>query len=113
MTGTEPRTFLPLQHAFITVKEMEYQLSPEAEQFLASVVAGGQFVSKEAALEAAVAALREKSDLPLVPEEHVELVEAAIVSAQEGRLREFTPGDWWRLRQFARDIAAQGNSSGP
>lgn len=92
---------------------MQYQLSPQAEQFLASIVAAGQFASKDAALEAAVAALREKSEVSAVPEEHVEFVEAAIVSVQEGRVREFTPGDWLRLRQFASDVAAQGNSGTP
>jgi hypothetical protein len=39
---------------------MDKALSPQSEQYLASVVAGGLFPSKEAALEAAVAALREK-----------------------------------------------------
>ena len=76
---------------------MTYQLSPQSEQFLASVVAGGQYASKEAALEAAIAALREKSELSRqVPEEHRELVEEAIVSAHDGRLREMSPEDWSR-----------------
>lgn len=89
---------------------MAYQLSPQSEQFLASVVAGGQFVSKEAALEAAVAALREKNGPPPVPQEHVELVEEAIVAAQAGRLRELTATDWSRLREFAQQAAAQNPS---
>jgi hypothetical protein len=40
---------------------MAYELSPQSEQYIASVVSGGLFSSKEAALEAAVAALREKT----------------------------------------------------
>jgi hypothetical protein len=55
---------------------MVKELSPQAEQYLAGVVAGGLFPSKEAALEAAAAALREKTDeIPFVPDEHMEQVE--------------------------------------
>jgi exoribonuclease II len=75
--------------------------------------AGGLFASKEAALEAAVAALREKSErLPVVPDEPMELVEEAVSSAQEGRLRELTDGDWSRLRRLAHDVAARSVSGG-
>lgn len=92
---------------------MAYELSPQTEQYLTSVVAGGQFASKEAALEAAVAALREKSEyLPAVPDEQMELVEEAIASAQEDRLRELTDGDWSRLRRLAQDVAARSAAGG-
>ncbi len=85
---------------------MSYDLSPQTEQFLAHVVAGGLFPSKEAAIEAAVAALREKSEATCdVPEEHLEQIEQAIVSADAGRLRPFEASDWERLRQIARDVA--------
>ena len=40
---------------------MASELSPQSEQFIASVVAGGLFSSREAVLEAAVTALREKT----------------------------------------------------
>ena len=41
---------------------MSLELSPQVEQYLASVVADGLFPSERAALEAAVAALREKTE---------------------------------------------------
>jgi hypothetical protein len=53
------------------------------------------------------AALREKSEpSPTVPAEHLVLVEEAIASAQDRRLREFTAADWSRLRKHAHDTAA-------
>ncbi|HVA50074.1 MAG TPA: hypothetical protein VNH11_27150 [Pirellulales bacterium] len=88
---------------------MAYELSPQTEQYLAGVVAGGLYPSKEAALEAAVEALRDKSGPPpSVPEVHLELVEEAIASVQAGRLRELTAADWSRLRQHAHDVSARG-----
>jgi hypothetical protein len=57
----------------------DIEQSPQAERYLASFVAGGLFPSKEAAIEAAVAALREKTEpIPFVPDEHMARVEAAI-----------------------------------
>ena len=92
---------------------MAYQLSAQSEQFLASVVAGGLFPSKEDALEAAVTALREKSQsLPAVPDEHVELVEEAIASAPQGQLREFSTSDWSRLREHAYQVANRSKQGG-
>ncbi len=86
---------------------MSRELSPQSEQFLASVVAGGLFPSPEAALEAAIEALREKTAaIPLVPGEHLERVEQAIESANAGRCRELTDADWEQLRQYARDVSA-------
>lgn len=85
---------------------MAYHLSPQTEIFLANVVAGGLFPSKEAAIEAAVAALREKSEVMCtVPDEHLERVEQAIISADAGRLRRLETDDWARLRQVAREVA--------
>lgn len=90
---------------------MANELSPQTEQYLASMVAGGLFPSKEAALEAAVAALREKSDqLQFVPDEHMERVEQAIVSSLAGRSTPMTAADWASLRRLAQD-AASGNAS--
>jgi len=83
---------------------MAIELSPQTEQYLASVVAGGLFPSKEAALEAAVEALRATTDqIPLVPAEHMGLVEQGIASARAGRSRELTDADWDRLRQRAHN----------
>jgi hypothetical protein len=74
---------------------MARELSPQIEQRLASVVAGGLFPSEEAALEAAIAALRGKTEpIPFVPDEHLDLVEQRIASARAGREREFTDADW-------------------
>lgn len=80
---------------------MAYELSPQSEQYLASIVADGLYPSKQAALEAAVATLREKDrPLPMVPDNHLDAVEKAIASADAGNLRELTPTDWSRLRGF-------------
>lgn len=92
---------------------MVRELSPETEQYLASVVAGGLFPSKEAALEAAVGAFRAQHEqIPLVPAEHMELVEQGIASVQAGRCRELTDADWERLRQRAHEVASRNPPSG-
>jgi len=89
---------------------MANELSSYSEEYLARIVAAGIFPSKEAALEAAVAALREKTEpLPLVPPEHMDLVEQALASSHSGYPRPFTAADWERLRQLARDTAAGVN----
>jgi hypothetical protein len=86
---------------------MASELSPQSEAYLAQVVAGGVYPSKEAALDAAVDALREKnSEIPLVPEEHDGLIEQAIASSKDGRSRPMTDDDWARLRKLATDAAA-------
>ncbi|HEX4144273.1 MAG TPA: hypothetical protein VHY91_12255 [Pirellulales bacterium] len=86
---------------------MATEVPPQIEQYLASVVAGGLFPSKEAALEAAIAALREKTEpIPFVPDEHMERVEQAIESANAGHARPLTPEYWENLRQLARDAAS-------
>jgi len=96
------------------LKAMDHELSPQNEQYLERVVAGGLFPSKEAALDAAVAALREKTDeVPFVPDEHMEAVEQGIDEADAGLSQPMTDDDWSRLRQRAHDVAAgkhQGNA---
>jgi Arc/MetJ-type ribon-helix-helix transcriptional regulator len=90
---------------------MNIELSPQSEQYLASVVAGGIYPSKQAALEAAVAALRERDrPIQMIPEEHMALVEAAIESSLAGKSSPMTPADWEMLRQLARDTAAKHGS---
>ena len=90
---------------------MERELSPQSEQYLERIVAVGLFSSKEAALDAAVAALREKTEaIPFVPDEHMEAVEQAIDEANAGLSQPMTEEDWSRLRQLARDVA--GNQTG-
>ncbi len=86
------------------------EISPQIEQYLASVVACGMFPSEEAALEAAIAALREKTDpIPFVPDEHMELVEQGIASARAGKTKPMTPEYWDNLRQIVRDAAAKNS----
>lgn len=86
---------------------MDNRFSPQTEQFLVHAVASGMFPSKEAAIDAAVEALREKTDpIPTVPDDHMDRVERAIESANAGRLTPMTPEYWERLRQVVRDTAA-------
>jgi hypothetical protein len=81
-------------------------LSPQSEQYLESVVAGGLYPSKEAALEAAVGALREKDEqIPMVPAEDMELVEEGLDAADAGHVRELTEEDWARLRERVLQIS--------
>jgi Arc/MetJ-type ribon-helix-helix transcriptional regulator len=85
---------------------MELNLSQQSEQYLQQLVAGGLYPSTAAALEAAVAALRERGEQdPLVPEEHMAAVEQGLASAA-GLARPFIPADWARLRQIAHDAAS-------
>lgn len=92
---------------------MASELSRETEQYLASVVAGGIFPSKEAALEAAVGILRRQLEqIPAVPAEHMELVEQGIASIEGGRSRALADADWEVLRRLARDAASRKASSG-
>ncbi len=81
-------------------------LSPQNEQFLNRAITAGLYPSTEAALDAAVSALREQNEaIPFVPEEHAGLVDAAIEAANAGQSREMTPADWESLRQKVREIA--------
>lgn len=67
---------------------------------MAHVVASGMFPSKEAAIDAAVDALREKTEpIPMVPEEHMEEVERAIEESRAGLSTPMTAEDWAELRQ--------------
>ena len=92
---------------------MVRELPPQIEQYLSSVVAGGLFPSEEAALEAAIAALREKTEqIPFTPEEHRERLDQALESANAGLCREMTDADWEALRQLARDAWAGSPSTG-
>jgi Arc/MetJ-type ribon-helix-helix transcriptional regulator len=82
---------------------MSSELSRQAEQYLAGVVAEGLYASKQDALEAAVQALRAITEsVPMVPAEHMALVEQGMESARAGRGRELTDADWQRIRQAAR-----------
>lgn len=92
---------------------MDSHLSPQTEQFLADAVANGMFPSKEAALEAAVEALREKTEsIQYVPDEHMADVEEALESANAGEGTPMTSADWDDLRQRAHDVAASRATRG-
>ncbi len=94
-----------------TLSDMSRELSPQNEQYLASVVAGGLFPTEQAALDAAIQALREKTERVVeVPEEHVKLIEEALISASAGRKRELGEADWERLRQRADEVAARNQA---
>ena len=85
---------------------MSRELSPQVEQYLASVVAGGLFPSEEAALEAAIAALREKIE-PIRPcQMSIWSLSSKASLLCAGRCRVFTDADWENLRQLARDSAS-------
>jgi Arc/MetJ-type ribon-helix-helix transcriptional regulator len=86
---------------------MNHELSPQYEQYLDQMVSGGLYPSKEAALEAAIEALREKTEeIPFVPDEHMEAVERGIEEANAGLATPMTKDDWASLRQLAHDVAA-------
>jgi hypothetical protein len=89
--------------------------SPQNEQFLHDIVAGGLYPSKEAAIDAALDAFRAAQpepfdpNIPMVPDEHMEGVEEALAELDAGLGVEMTRDEWDRLRQFARDVAAGKN----
>ncbi|MBS0207596.1 MAG: hypothetical protein JSS27_01455 [Planctomycetes bacterium] len=86
---------------------MSNGLSPQNEQYLAQAVASGLYPSVEAAIDAAVQALREKNPAPeFVPDEHADLVDEALAESAAGKSRVMTSEDWARLRQLAREVAA-------
>ncbi|MBX9791156.1 MAG: hypothetical protein K2Y37_19730 [Pirellulales bacterium] len=93
---------------------MNIELSPQSEQYLASVVADGIYPSREAALEAAVAALRARDRaIPMVPAEHMALVEEAIESSLAGKSSIMTDADWDNLRRRiveTADVSRDRNS---
>jgi Arc/MetJ-type ribon-helix-helix transcriptional regulator len=82
---------------------MTFRLSPQNEQFLEQTVASSLFSSKEAVINLAVDAMRK--EIPLVPEEHMELVEEGLRDLEENGAVEMTAADWEELRQLARDVA--------
>ncbi|MGC3971438.1 MAG: hypothetical protein QM775_30090 [Pirellulales bacterium] len=88
---------------------MSHELSPQSESYLHQVVAGGLYPSKDAALEAAVAALREQNaNIPPVPDDHVAAVEEALADLEAGVEEKFTVEDWQSLREVIRSAASRG-----
>lgn len=86
---------------------MDERLSTESQRYLTSVVSAGLYPSEQAALEAAIAALRERNEQSTpVPIEHLEAVEKGIASSIAGRSRPLTAADWARFRQIAREACS-------
>lgn len=86
---------------------MSGELAPQYEAFIQEALAAGTFASREKLLEAAVESLRERRNIPMVPEEHEAALEEAFEDEAAGRVTEFTEADWERYRQMARDAATQ------
>ena len=79
---------------------MAHDLSPQSETYLHQMVTGGLYPSTDAALEAAVEALREKnSTSSFVPDEHMAAVEEALAELEAGVEEEMAASDWDGLRQ--------------
>jgi hypothetical protein len=83
---------------------MDNQLSPNVEQKIAEAISGGLYSSREALLEAGVVHLLYEQ-LPMVPDDHMALVEAAIESSDAGHSVEMTRHEWDELRNMVRNIA--------
>ncbi len=85
---------------------MERELSSQNEHYLAELVASGVFPSREAALNAAVEALKlQGSDIPYVPDEHLEAVEAAIKSIRRDGTFPVDDEHWRRLDRLVDAIS--------
>jgi Arc/MetJ-type ribon-helix-helix transcriptional regulator len=85
---------------------MSNDLSPQSEQYLQQIVASGLYPSKEAAIDAAVEALREKIR-EYVSDEHAALVDEAMAESAAGKSRPMTSAGWSRLRELAHDVASR------
>ena len=84
---------------------MSSGLSPDVEHKIAEALATGLYPSREALIEAGVEQLLDEQ-LPMIPDEHEALIEAAIKSSSAGRSTEMTRREWDDLRQLVNDIAA-------
>ena len=81
---------------------MESGLKPELERFLEEQVAAGRYASRDEAMNAAVALLREQA-------EYRAYVQSAIAEAEASLARgEGTVYDAEGLRQMAQEIKAEG-----
>jgi len=94
---------------------MALPLSPDTEAFIAKVIADGFFETREAVLERCVASLRaELGDIPLVPAEHMDAVEAGLDDLEKGNIVEFTAEDRERIlaNALARAAADRAKAAG-
>jgi Arc/MetJ-type ribon-helix-helix transcriptional regulator len=76
---------------------MSSGLSPQIERKIAEAVASGLYPSREALIEAGVEHLLDEQ-IPMVPDVHMTLVEAAIESCNAGHSAELTRQEWDELR---------------
>jgi hypothetical protein len=91
---------------------MSNGFSPQNEQYLSDIVAGGYFPSRQAALDAAIDALREKRDgIAYISDEEMALVQEGLDDLEQNGAVEMTEADWESLRQHARDVAAGRRSA--
>ena len=86
---------------------MSEQLAPQYEAFNQEALAAGRYPSREKLVEAALDSLRERESVPLVPEEHMALVEEGIREADAGLLVEADVEEAVR-RMYARIAARKG-----
>lgn len=87
---------------------MSMAFSPHIEQKISEALAGGLYPSREALLEAGVEKLF-ADPVPPIPDEHMDLVEAAMESSRAGHSAVMTNQEWEQLRRGVRDIAAEKN----
>lgn len=81
-------------------------LSPQYEAFIRDQLASGVYPTREKVIEAGLEALREAKNPPLVPDEHMELVEEALEEIARSGSVEMTADDWRQLHQLVDDVAA-------
>jgi len=78
---------------------MTMPLSTNAESFIAKLIADGMFTSREAVLERGIAAFREQlGDIPEVPPEHMDAVEAGLEDLRTNGSVEFNAEDRERIK---------------
>ena len=84
---------------------MSSGLSPHIERKIADALAGGLYPSREALLEEGVEQLLD-SRIPIVPDEHMPLVEAAIESSNAGNSGPMIRAEWDQLHRLVDEIAS-------
>jgi len=90
---------------------MTFDLSPQNSQYLSKAVADGVYPSLQAALDAAVDALRKQSErLPMVPDEHMDAVEEALADLEAGIEEDWDVEE--EKRRFRQRIAARQAEGG-
>jgi hypothetical protein len=90
---------------------MASELSPQSEQYLTHFLAIGLFASREEALDAAIAALKEQHELDeTAPANHLEIVEASLDEYERIGGIEMTADDWQSMKQRMLERAQARNT---